>query len=105
MAKFPYIAQGAGSQERLRILNACIQAHVPVGFVGNPGVGKTATIAALAEATGRELIDLSLSTMPPEDVSACHSRLKLKLVNRMKMVIVRRCMPRDTPCLSGSRNY
>lgn len=105
MAKFPYIAQGAGSQERLRILNACIQAHVPVGFVGNPGVGKTATIAALAEATGRELIDLSLSTMPPEDVSGLPFPTQIEVGEQDEMVIVRRFMPRDTPCRSGSRNY
>lgn len=99
MAKFPYIAQGAGSQERLRILNACIQAHVPVGFVGNPGVGKTATIAALAEATGRELIDLSLSTMPPEDVSGLPFPTQIEVGeqdendNRKKVHAARYAMP------------
>lgn len=99
MAKFPYIAQGAGSQERLRILNACIQAHVPVGFVGNPGVGKTATIAALAEATGRELIDLSLSTMPPEDVAGLPFPTQIEVGeqdengNRKKVHAARYAMP------------
>lgn len=99
MVKFPYIAQGAGSQERLRILNACIQAHVPVGFVGNPGVGKTATIAALAEATGRELIDLSLSTMPPEDVAGLPFPTQIEVGeqdendNRKKVHAARYAMP------------
>lgn len=65
---YPYIAQSKESKHLYNILNACIKAGVPVGFVGNPGVGKTATFEAYAKVTGRELINLSLSTLPPEDV-------------------------------------
>lgn len=65
---FPYIAQGKGARRTFTVLNACINAGVPFGWVGNPGGGKTSTVQALADATGRELINLSLSTMPPDDV-------------------------------------
>lgn len=65
----PYISQSADSRHMFNILDACVKAGVPVGYIGNPGVGKTATFEAYAKATGRELISLSLSTLPPEDVS------------------------------------
>lgn len=66
---YPYIAQGPQARKMFNIMSACIKASVPFGLVSGPGVGKTATIEAIAKAEGRELINLSLSTMPPEDVA------------------------------------
>lgn len=66
---YPYIAQGPQARKMFNIMSACIKAGVPLGLVSGPGVGKTATVEAIAKAEGRELINLSLSTMPPEDVA------------------------------------
>lgn len=66
---YPYIAQDNESQLQMKVLKACIAAAVPVGFVSDPGEGKTSTIKAVAENTGRVFVPLSLTTMLPEDVS------------------------------------
>ena len=79
---YPYIAQSKDAEKTFAVLMACIRGHVPLGWVGDPGQGKTATVAAVAESLGRELIDLSLSTMPPEDVSGIPSPAKMKIGNR-----------------------
>lgn len=76
---FAYIPQDKESQRTFSVMNACIRAGVPFGWVGNPGAGKTATVAALAKATGRELITLSLSTMPPEDVAGLPFPTKIEV--------------------------
>lgn len=76
---YPYIAQSKEAENTFALLIACVQAHVPIGFIGNPGEGKTATIQAVAESTKRELINLSLSTMPPEDVSGIPAPAKVKI--------------------------
>lgn len=66
---YSYIAQGSEAKRMFRIMQACVRSGVPFALVGNPGVGKTATIEAIAKAEGRELINLSLSTLMPEDVA------------------------------------
>lgn len=66
---YPYIPQSKEASNLYTAILACISAHVPVGLIGNPGQGKTATIQALADVMGRKLVDLSLSTMPSEDVA------------------------------------
>lgn len=76
---YAYIPQDKDSKRTFTIMNACIRAGVPFGWVGNPGAGKTATVQALAEATGRELINLSLSTMPPEDVAGLPFPTKIEV--------------------------
>lgn len=75
----PYIAQSSNSKRLFNIIDGCVKAGVPIGFIGNPGVGKTATFEAYAQATGRELINLSLSTLPPEDVSGLPFPTKIEV--------------------------
>ena len=67
--EYPYIAQSQNARKTFTELIACVNSGTPFGWVGDPGVGKTATIQAVADATGRELINLSLSTLPAEDVA------------------------------------
>lgn len=76
---YPYIAQGQHASRMFTMIQACIKAKVPVALVGNPGVGKTATIEALAKAENRELINLSLSTLPSEDVSGLPHATKINV--------------------------
>lgn len=76
---YPYIAQDAESQLQMKVLKACIAAAVPVGFVSDPGEGKTATIKAVAESTGRTFVPLSLTTMLPEDVSGIPTIVKKQI--------------------------
>ncbi|MCT7846422.1 MAG: MoxR family ATPase, partial [Lactobacillus iners] len=76
---YPYIAQGANAKQMFNIMQACIRAGVPFGLVGNPGVGKTATIEAMAKTLGRDLINLSLSTMLPEDIAGLPFPAKINI--------------------------
>lgn len=50
-------------------LRATVEARKPCMLVGAPGVGKTATIRAMAESMGYELITLLGSQMDPTDIT------------------------------------
>lgn len=76
---YPYIGQSAATQRNLNIMFAAINSGVPIGLVGDPGVGKTATIQTIAEVTGRELVNLSLSTLPSEDVAGLPTASKIEV--------------------------
>lgn len=85
---YPYIAQGANAKQMFNIMQACIRAGVPFGLVGNPGVGKTATIEAMAKTLGREVINLSLSTMLPEDIAGLPFPTKINIGSDKKEQMV-----------------
>lgn len=85
---YPYIAQGANAKQMFNIMQACIRAGVPFGLVGNPGVGKTATIEAMSKTLGRELINLSLSTMLPEDIAGLPFPTKINIGSDKKEQMV-----------------
>lgn len=53
----------------LQALRAAVQARVPTMIVGAPGVGKTATIRAMAKSMGYHLITLLGSQMDPTDIT------------------------------------
>lgn len=76
---YPYIPQDNESQLQMKMIMAFISAGVPIGFVSNPGLGKTATIQSIADTMGRELINLSLSTLPSEDVAGIPSVVRQKV--------------------------
>jgi len=61
----------------LRAVRAAAEARIPVMIVGAPGVGKTATIRALAESMGYKLITILGSQMDPTDVAGLPAREKI----------------------------
>lgn len=66
---YPYIPQGANVQAVLTLTTACLDAGVPVMYVGYPGTGKTTLLTALANTLQRNLYYLSMATMSVEDVA------------------------------------
>lgn len=53
----------------MKAIRACAEARMPVMVVGEPGVGKTASIRALAESMNYEVITLLGSQMDPTDIT------------------------------------
>jgi hypothetical protein len=53
----------------MQALRAAAEARIPAMVVGAPGVGKTASIRAMAKSMGYELITLAGSQMDPTDVT------------------------------------
>lgn len=51
------------------ILEAAIQARIPIALVGEPGTSKTATIIGMAELTNKHLVTIVPSRMDAQDLS------------------------------------
>lgn len=62
------------------IKSSCL-AHIPVMIVGQPGVGKTATIKAWADEMDYELITLIGSRMDPTDITGLPKGEKMQYLN------------------------
>jgi len=60
---------GIDNSVTMSSLKAVCQARIPVMLVGAPGVGKTATIRAMADSMGYSLITLLGSQMDPTDIT------------------------------------
>lgn len=52
----------------IQALSLCIQANIPVAVWGDPGIGKSKTVEAIARALGRPLEILILSQREPSDL-------------------------------------
>lgn len=61
----------------LSAVRAAAESRIPVMIVGAPGVGKTATIRALADSMGYKLITILGSQMDPTDVAGLPAREKI----------------------------
>lgn len=56
------------SKDMMTVFDACAKSHVAVGLIGDPGVGKSSFVESYAKASNRNLVTVSLSTLPAEDV-------------------------------------
>lgn len=68
-----------GREPVVEALKAAMEARVPVMAVGAPGVGKTATIRALAIEMGYTLITLLGSSMDPTDINGLPAPSKMTI--------------------------
>lgn len=66
---YPYIPQGERVQQVLLVMQACIDAGVPVVLIGYPGTGKTSLIEALSMALERNMHYISIADMSVEDIA------------------------------------
>lgn len=65
----PFIGSSKETQRYLKAIEIALETQDVPFFIGDPGVGKTALIGAVARRTNRLLRTLTVSTMDPADVA------------------------------------